>query len=156
MFADEGAGVSLNRIAERAGVGKASLYRQFQGREGLILEVFGENIADLEAAAAGPKATVESVTEAIVRQLVASIGFLSVLIPDPSAMGVAAGPARRISAVLQGLIEAGRFGGFRSDLTVGELHLAITMLGSALYTAPEAQRPEISRGAWPLLRRALT
>ena len=48
------------RIAEQAGVGKASLYRQFGDRAGLILAVFADSVDELEQAAADPRATASS------------------------------------------------------------------------------------------------
>ncbi|MFF3000069.1 helix-turn-helix domain-containing protein [Streptomyces rishiriensis] len=39
MFAEQGPEVSLDEIAHRAGVGNATLYRHFSGRDALLTEV---------------------------------------------------------------------------------------------------------------------
>ncbi|MFI0544937.1 TetR/AcrR family transcriptional regulator [Streptomyces sp. WSLK1-3] len=43
--------VSLKAIARRAGVGQGTLYRHFPSRESLVFEVYGEELAELTAAA---------------------------------------------------------------------------------------------------------
>lgn len=40
VYAEQGADVSLNEIARRAGVGNATLYRHFPNREALLAEVY--------------------------------------------------------------------------------------------------------------------
>jgi AcrR family transcriptional regulator len=41
---------SLKSITRKAGVGQGTLYRHFPTRESLVLEVYGEDIAELVAA----------------------------------------------------------------------------------------------------------
>jgi AcrR family transcriptional regulator len=54
VFAEHGLDASLDEIARRAGVGNATLYRQFADRRGLIAAVFtarlGDHVAAVEAA----------------------------------------------------------------------------------------------------------
>jgi AcrR family transcriptional regulator len=56
LFADGGA-VSLEAIAERAGVGIGTLYRHFPGREALVEAVYRDQIDELRAGAEGLLAT---------------------------------------------------------------------------------------------------
>ena len=51
MFAAEGLGVPLGRIAQRAGVGPATVYRHFPSKDVLVEAVFAEHIEGLVAAA---------------------------------------------------------------------------------------------------------
>ncbi len=51
VVAEQGADASLEEIARRAGVGSATLHRHFQGRQGLLEEVFRERVTALCASA---------------------------------------------------------------------------------------------------------
>jgi AcrR family transcriptional regulator len=46
-FATDGLGVSLDEVAERAGLGVATVYRRFPNREALIEALFAEELDDL-------------------------------------------------------------------------------------------------------------
>ncbi|GAA3692484.1 hypothetical protein GCM10022224_067720 [Nonomuraea antimicrobica] len=50
-FAEEGYGVSLGRIAQRAGVGAGTVYRHFPSKEVLVEAVLAEQVAGFVAAA---------------------------------------------------------------------------------------------------------
>jgi AcrR family transcriptional regulator len=50
-FSDEGLGVSLGRIAQRAGVGAGTVYRHFPSKEVLLEAVLAEHVDTLAAAA---------------------------------------------------------------------------------------------------------
>jgi AcrR family transcriptional regulator len=156
LFAEEGAQVPLARIAEHAGVGKASLYRQFGDRAGLILAVFADNVDELERAAADPGATASMIAERVARQLVESVGFLSVVAPaaNPSNPGLV-GPGGRVADLFDALLADGRHGDYRADLTTRELIVAIHMFGALLYTTPEGDRQKTAKTGWALVRRAL-
>lgn len=47
VFAEHGAGASLNDIARRAGIGNATLYRHFPTRRELIVAVYADEVAAL-------------------------------------------------------------------------------------------------------------
>lgn len=47
LFSAEGAGVALDRIARRAGVGNATLYRSFPTRSDLLIAVYTEEVEGL-------------------------------------------------------------------------------------------------------------
>ncbi len=156
LFAEEGVQVPLARIAERAGVGKASLYRQFGDRAGLILAVFADNVDELERAANEPSATASSVAELVARQLVESVGFLSVVAPaaNPSNPGLV-GPGSRVADLFDAILADGRYGDYRDDITVRELIVAIHMFGALLYTTPDSDRRTAAETGWALVRRSL-
>jgi AcrR family transcriptional regulator len=52
MFAVQGAEVSVAEIAERAGIGKGTVFRHFATKEDLIAAIVGDLLDDLTAAAA--------------------------------------------------------------------------------------------------------
>jgi AcrR family transcriptional regulator len=51
VFAEQGLGATLADVAERAGVGVASVYRRFANKDDLILELFAGRFQDWEAQA---------------------------------------------------------------------------------------------------------
>lgn len=55
----ESADVSMNQIAQLAGVGPGTLYRNFPNREALILAIYEDEVADLVGAVPGLLATHE-------------------------------------------------------------------------------------------------
>ncbi|MET8650777.1 MULTISPECIES: TetR/AcrR family transcriptional regulator [Nocardia] len=58
LFADHGLEITLDDVAERAGVGVGTVYRRFSNKKELIAEVFEQNVTEFavaaEAAAAHP------------------------------------------------------------------------------------------------------
>src|SRR5256885_15577579 len=52
MFAVQGAEVSVAEIADRAGIGKGTVFRHFATKEDLIAAIVGDLLDDLVAAAA--------------------------------------------------------------------------------------------------------
>ncbi|MGX1804573.1 TetR/AcrR family transcriptional regulator [Nocardia sp. NPDC055321] len=51
LFADRGLEISLDDVAERAGVGIGTVYRRFTGKDELIAEVFAANVGEFAIAA---------------------------------------------------------------------------------------------------------
>ncbi|MGW4370741.1 TetR/AcrR family transcriptional regulator [Nocardia takedensis] len=51
LFADHGLEITLDDVAERAGVGVGTVYRRFANKKELIAEVFEQNVAEFAAAA---------------------------------------------------------------------------------------------------------
>ncbi|WP_232323783.1 TetR/AcrR family transcriptional regulator [Catenuloplanes japonicus] len=49
VFAEAGLGVTMSRVAARAGVGVATLYRRFPSRDDLVAEAFADQYADCAA-----------------------------------------------------------------------------------------------------------
>jgi AcrR family transcriptional regulator len=72
-FAEQGYGVPLETIAAAAGVGRATLYRNFEDREALALAIFSSAV-DRLAAMVDPQAPIEAMLATTVR---AGAGALS-------------------------------------------------------------------------------
>lgn len=54
VLADRSGEVSMAEVARRAGVGMATLYRNFPGRRDLLETLYAEEVAELTAAASAP------------------------------------------------------------------------------------------------------
>ncbi len=100
VFAEYGADAPLRLIAQRAGVGKGSLYRHFPTRAAVIVAVFGDHVAALERFAAQADTTVGDVVEQVVGRLVDSVAFIAVLDPDDSSDPRLYEPGQRVIALL--------------------------------------------------------
>src|SRR6185436_19562981 len=79
VFAEGGIEAPLSAVAKRAGVGQGSLYRHFPDRVSLALAAFEENVAELEAAATDPGATLDSLLAVITQQTIDSIAFVDIV-----------------------------------------------------------------------------
>ncbi|WP_431963674.1 TetR/AcrR family transcriptional regulator [Actinacidiphila sp. bgisy160] len=153
LLAEQGAGVSLDRIARQAGVSNATLYRHYGSREELLTDV-AEEIAAVAAAAEARLSTSDS--------LVALRGFLETLasarpaalycLPEGAAVGQAAGAgprARVVAATWRLLSRAQRAGRVRDDVTAEDVLAIVSQLGRPLpgttWRATEEKCPRLVR-----------
>ena len=134
-FRAHGAGVPLDRVAERAGVGRGTLYRHFPDRAALIAAVYAVRVDALEAYAAGLPA------DRLLEHLVVEIAALQADAPGlftavHAAHGSTPGIAdveRRASALLVGaLAEAHRRGRVRPEVTLEDVRLVFAMVEGVL------------------------
>lgn len=131
-FAESGYGVPLEDIASRAGVGRGTLYRNFNDREALALAIFGHDVDQLadiverdqpfrqsmiELALAGARGTA----------LFARIG--SELVAGTENMAAFEALGKRMAASLDPLAARARAGGEIGETVDGELlSLALRMV----------------------------
>jgi AcrR family transcriptional regulator len=142
VLAEEGPGVSLGRIAQRAGVGAGTVYRHFPSKEILIEAVLAEQFQGLVAAAdrwAARAAPGEALFEFLLEVIEASAGrrhVCDVVAGDqgwPRAMLAAA--AQRYRDALERLLrEARHVGAIRADVRAEDLS-ALVAGGVALRAA---------------------
>lgn len=133
VFAAEGPGVPLERVAADAGVSRTTLHRHFPSREALASAVLEQNVADLEALAA----TLADADDGVVTLLhhaldvqVASPSFALVALSDSPAL---ADLARRSATAFAPLLARGLAAGVvHPDVTTQHLMLALPMVMSAL------------------------
>lgn len=95
VFAERGIDACTSEIARRAGVGTATLFRRFPSKDDLVLAIFEERMAALEAAAReglgdpDPGAGLRSFLEAAARLQAEDLGFCqsvgTVIFGDPRA-----------------------------------------------------------------------
>ncbi|WP_308169222.1 TetR/AcrR family transcriptional regulator [Cellulomonas hominis] len=135
VFREHGAAVPLDRVAERAGVGRGTLYRHFPDRAALIAAVYAVRVDALEAYAAGlpPDRLLEHlVVEIAALQADAPGLFTAVRAAHGTTPGVAE-VERRATALLEvALAEAHRRGRVREGVTVDDVRLVFAMVEGVL------------------------
>jgi AcrR family transcriptional regulator len=135
-FAEAGAGVSLEDIARRAGVGIGTLYRHFSTREHLVEQVYRHEVEALGASADelarthAPDAALAEWMQRFVFYIAAKRGMadsLRILLTTNSDLFAKA--SGLMSVTLQRLLDAAAAGG---DITAADLLQVL----SGLYSAP--------------------
>ena len=147
VFADQGLDAPLDLIAERAGVGRGTLYRHFSDRTELALAVLEADVADLGRRTAeqgdDPQAFfwfLDRLAEDMVRNAGLAGVVRNVRSPDAltplrqSLMEAGAAPLKRAQAA--GLV--------REDLRPMDIRLIATLLGAGFQGADEAERQAVS------------
>ncbi|WP_051864528.1 hypothetical protein [Streptosporangium roseum] len=138
-----------------AGVGQGSLYRHFPDRISLALAVFENGVADLEALAAEPGATLDDVLALITEQAIASTAFIDMVSVPPADARIIA-IRDRVAVLLADLLsEAQRTGRVRRDLTTEDLVLAVGMLAGVLAERSAPARRVAAARVWALRRRGM-
>ncbi|WP_228639514.1 TetR/AcrR family transcriptional regulator [Microtetraspora sp. AC03309] len=156
VFADAGYDAPLSLVARRAGVGQGSLYRHFPDRVSLALAVFEDSVNDLEALAAEPGTTLTDLLALITEQTIASTAFIDMVSMAPIDPRIRDVHARVETLLVAPLSRAQRAGGIRSDLTSGDLLLAVGMLAGILARTPAPARRRTAERAWGLIREGMT
>lgn len=146
-FARDGLDTPLHLIAEQAGVGRATLYRNFADRSELALAVFLEQIDDLG------RRTRERLDEPevflwflgqMVELMIHSAG-LSTAIRDLRDEALAPIRAGLKQAGGEALLVSQKAGRVRADLTVEDIRVIALMLGAPSRTAAVGDRDALSR-----------
>ena len=152
LFAAEGSDVALEAVAEAAGVGIATLYRNFESRTALADEVALPNLSDMQPAAAEALEAIGTTPEAawvdyVHRLVELDLGALSAalteFVTDEISGSVRDAQVRTLSGVEELLAAALSARVVRPDLGALELVLAIGMI-----TRPQ---PEAIRSVTPNL-----
>ncbi|MDX3095598.1 helix-turn-helix domain containing protein [Streptomyces sp. ME01-24h] len=153
LLAEQGAGVSLDRIARLAGVSNATLYRHYGSRAELLTDV-AEGIAAVAAGAEARLATSDP--------LVALRGFLTSLAsvrpaalyclpegPGDDPAGDAGPRARVLAATRRLLLRAQRAGRVRDEVTAEDVLAVVSQFGrplpGATWRATEERCPRLVR-----------
>ncbi|WP_395366846.1 TetR/AcrR family transcriptional regulator [Streptomyces sp. YH02] len=147
VFAEAGPGASLNRIAQRAGVGPGTLYRHFPNRQALLAAVLRDRIgklveqADVLIATEPPDEALSRWLRALLTHARLNHGMGSALMVDePEAPGTDC-HRRVLGAAAAVLAGAQARGTARADLAAADLVRLVA--GIALSTAhtPDAGQP---------------
>ncbi|KAB8180443.1 TetR/AcrR family transcriptional regulator [Microbispora catharanthi] len=155
VFAAAGYDAPLSAVARAAGVGQGSLYRHFPDRTSLALAVFEDGVAELEALAAEPGATLDDLLTLITEQTIASTAFIEMVSAYGDDLRIIA-VRDRVAKVLDGkLAEARRVGHVRADLATEDLILAVGMFAAVLTMRPAPARRVAAARAWALLRKGM-
>lgn len=150
-FAAGGLAVTMDEIAQRAGVGVGTIYRRFPDKELLIEALFEQRIDELVALAEAardepdPFAGLERFFESFLSSQAADRGLKDVLIGTARGEGRVSHARDRISPVVDELVDrAQAAGALRADVAASDLALLQFMLGAVIdYTHevdPEAWR----------------
>ena len=150
VFSERGITAPLDLVVTRAGVGRATLYRNFPDRAALVEALFERAIGSLEDAAAGHDlfALVERVAGALV-EAPALADYWRALEPGhPAAKAARERMARLFRAPLAAALKSRTC---RADLRPADLVLVCGMLGAALRGATAANRRSLVRRALDLV-----
>ncbi|MFD0690061.1 TetR/AcrR family transcriptional regulator [Actinomadura fibrosa] len=151
MFAREGLDVHLERIAKEAGVGTATLYRNFPTREALVEAVYRNEVAQLCDAAPAllaadpPFAALRAWTRLFLDYVTAKYGMIDALRAIAATGGNPYGHSREmIHAALTVLMDAcAAAGEIRTD--IGPADIATALEGIALTSAGPERRQQAER-----------
>lgn len=153
VFARDGLDVPLHVIAEEAGVGRATLYRNFADRSELALAVFLKQIDELaertKAHLADPDAFVWFL-EQMTALMLSSAGLSSAIrdLKDEALAPIRQGLKKAGAEALAVSQAAGRI---RSDLTADDIRVIALMLGAPARTVQAHDRAALSQRSLELV-----
>ncbi|MER7733968.1 helix-turn-helix domain-containing protein [Streptomyces erythrochromogenes] len=152
VFTEQGLDTQMERIAKEAGVGSATLYRNFPTREALVEAVYRNELAHLCEAAPALLASRDSPTEALrawtrlfLDYVTAKYGMIDALRAIAATGGNPYGQSREmIRAAITTLMDAcAAAGAIRTD--IGPTDVAAALEGIALTSAGAEHRPQAER-----------
>ena len=151
VFAERGITAPLDLVVTSAGVGRATLYRNFPDRAALVEALFDRALARLEAQAADCE--VFTLVELVALQLVESPAIADYWRGvEPGAAAAKAARERLARLFRAPLAQALKEGSCRPDLRAADLVLVCGMLGAALRGGTSARRRSLVRRALELLQ----
>lgn len=155
VFEERGPDAPLSLVAKRAGVGQGSLYRHFPDRIAIAVAVMDANMADIEAAAADPGATMRDVMDLITHQSEGAAALIEISTRARDDHRLEPLNARLRTALETVLARAQASGEVGHHVGVDELLLSVTLIAGAMLLTPTAQRSEVAHKAWELISPAL-
>jgi AcrR family transcriptional regulator len=155
LLASDGADVPLYRVARRAGVGQATLYRHFPERGLLAMAVYDhrlQHLTELGAARADdPSAFVELMQELIVEET-RTPGLLRLLRGAAEGERYYRGLRQRALELLAAPLERAKTAGVvRADVQLDDVGIIFAMMAGAVQEADTTRRPQVARRALELL-----
>jgi AcrR family transcriptional regulator len=147
-FAEKGFDVPLDAIAERAGVGRATLYRNFPDRTQLALSVFTKEVERLErsvAQRADEPGLFLWFIEALADLLLRNAGLSAALRDIPSQDALEPLRQTLVRIATEPLEKAQLAGEVRADLIPDDIRVIATLLGAGARLADESGRESASR-----------
>ncbi len=152
-FSERGLDVPLDAIADRAGVGRATLYRNFAHRDELVLAVFAglvDELGDRMRTNSGPGAFFQFVEE-LADLLLRNVGLSAALRHSQSREALPQLRQKIIAAGTLALSSSQAAGTVRADLKAEDIRIVAALLGAGLDTADPTEREAISRRSRGLL-----
>lgn len=147
-FAEQGFDVPLDAIADRAGVGRATLYRNFADRTQLALTVFTVEVERL-AQRVEQKGDEPGIffwfIDALADLLLRNAGLSAALREIPSQETLAPLREKLVRAGTAPLAQAKAAGDVRADLVPEDIRVIATLLGAGVQMAGNHGAPTLSR-----------
>ncbi|MEU9080548.1 TetR/AcrR family transcriptional regulator [Kitasatospora sp. NPDC004745] len=151
LFTTQGLDTPMERIAQEAGVGSATLYRNFPTREALVEAVYRNELAQLCEAVPGllaehpPTEALRAWTLLFLDYVTAKYGMIDALRAIAATGGNPYGQSRELilAAVTELMAACTAAGAIRTDITPGDLAAALE--GIALTSAGAGHRPQAER-----------
>ncbi|KQQ97332.1 TetR/AcrR family transcriptional regulator [Massilia sp. Leaf139] len=154
VFSERGITAPLDLVVTRAGVGRATLYRNFPDRAALVEALFERAIGVLESAA--PAHDLFGLVEQVGLALVASPALADYWRALEPGHPAATGARERLAKLFRAPLAASQAREeCRADLRPADLVLVAGMLGAALRGATPAKRRNLVRRALELLQDGL-
>ena len=156
VFASSGFEASLAAIASEAGVGRATLYRNFPDKFALVAAIFEDNLVALETLAsehAGRPDALLTLLAAIVEHQIEAHALFRMLLTGPTTPDIS-GLERRTKQLLRpALDDAKAAGRVRDDLGLDDVMALLTMISGLLAadTRASSRRQRASRALELLL-----
>lgn len=152
LIAQQGSDVSLRTIASTAGVGIATLYRNFPTRENLLLGIAQETAEEVEAAItecletwdADPEQAWRNYAYAIARQKIATFAMRMVETPGIEEIVEQIEAIRaRVLSQAEAVLDRAKAAGFvDSDMTVLQFQIGLIIVARPLPNGPFFELPE--------------
>jgi AcrR family transcriptional regulator len=150
VLAAQGLEASLDAIARRAGVGRATLYRRFPTREDLVSAIFDDNMDELARLAEehpDRSTTFSALLERTAELQQRDLGFIQALTRGASPEVVGDIVARFVAILAGPLREAQDAGTIREDFARDDVILLIEMLGGAAHGGAQGRGLALLRDA---------
>lgn len=144
-FAERGLGIAVHLIADRAGVGIGTLYRNFPSKQSLIDAALGQRLDELQPSIDGALQSQdawEGFSELLLAMVAAQVqdrGFSQMLDPSGGEANSEQLRARLLRPLEVLMGRAQRDGRMRGDLVAADLPVVLSMAGSA---AQQAEPPQ--------------
>lgn len=160
VFGEHGITAPLDLVVERAGVGRATLYRNFPDRTALIEALLQRTVEKIEAHVQELGERDDALFELIVgmaRRIVHSPALADYWrAVDPDEPAIKSARERILSLSEPALLRAKAAGLCRQDLQLSDISLISSMLGAALRGRTAEDRATLARRAIELLRPGLS
>ncbi len=159
-FVEMGLNAPLDLIAQRAGVARITLFRNFADRQALIMALLQRGLQEVEAEATRV-ADQDDGFLILLRFVADRITLRSPLIDywqqADRRLPEIQTALERLTATFYGLIErASAAGACRKDLQPADVLLLLTLMSGALYGRNEAERRDLADRAWRLVNQIIT
>ncbi|KAK0360917.1 hypothetical protein LTR94_025467 [Friedmanniomyces endolithicus] len=159
-FVEMGLNAPLDLIAQRAGVARITLFRNFADRQALIMALLQRGLQEVEAEATRV-ADQDDGFLILLRFVADRITLRSPLIDywqqADRRLPEIQTALERLTATFYGLIErASAAGACRKDLQPADVLSLLTLMSGALYGRNEAERRDLADRAWRLVNQIIT